>query len=315
MLIIMASFDKSNDKTNLKRVKDLLTPFSEVKLDEEMVLYLVEVLSGNVDSELKDDVLLGIMPDIMLTESEKADLFAEIVGNHNTGSNEIESFPPAAAYASSKIAVAAKSENSFVHSALTEIEEMGVSDLDEDIIEFILNAFVDESLDDETEKIELVTSYLPTLAEMESVITKVVDVFEKYARIKNNQQHEKGEEENIAKAASLVNQLQDIKNEKIVQRILSPEEQVNIDNLVKQGFDQEAIKPKFDNKGKAIKQKDVVIFVHNDKLKSKLRYRDSLVVATKGEKFIIEKEEEYDSGCRGRVKSKGKRGAGVGKGL
>jgi hypothetical protein len=42
----------------------------------------------------------------------------------------------------------------------------------------------------------------------------------------------------------------------------------------------------------------------------KLRYRDGVVVATKGEKFIIEKEPEWDGGSRGKVKSKGKRGVG-----
>lgn len=42
----------------------------------------------------------------------------------------------------------------------------------------------------------------------------------------------------------------------------------------------------------------------------KLRYRDGVVVATKGEKFIVEKEPEWDGGSRGKVKSKGKRGVG-----
>ena len=54
----------------------------------------------------------------------------------------------------------------------------------------------------------------------------------------------------------------------------------------------------------------MVIFVENDKLKSKQRYRDSKVVANKGEKYIVEKEEEYDSGQRGRVRPR-KRGPGL----
>ena len=73
--------------------------------------------------------------------------------------------------------------------------------------------------------------------------------------------------------------------------------------------------PKFDEKGKPAKAKPVVLFVENEKLKSKQRYRDGKVVANKGEKYIVEKEEEYDSGQRGRVKTKGKRGPGAGKGL
>ncbi len=42
----------------------------------------------------------------------------------------------------------------------------------------------------------------------------------------------------------------------------------------------------------------------------KLRYRDGVVVSTKGEKYIVEKEPEWDGGSRGKVKSKGKRGVG-----
>ena len=64
------------------------------------------------------------------------------------------------------------------------------------------------------------------------------------------------------------------------------------------------------------KASNVVIFVENENVtKSKVRYRDGEIVAHKGEKFLVEKEKEYDSGCRGRVKTKGKRGPGAGKGL
>jgi hypothetical protein len=42
----------------------------------------------------------------------------------------------------------------------------------------------------------------------------------------------------------------------------------------------------------------------------KLRYRDGVVVSSKGEKYIIEKPPEWDGGSRGKVKSKGKRGVG-----
>jgi len=42
----------------------------------------------------------------------------------------------------------------------------------------------------------------------------------------------------------------------------------------------------------------------------KRRYRNGEVVATRGEKFIVEKPKEFDSGCRGKVYTKGKRGVG-----
>lgn len=41
-----------------------------------------------------------------------------------------------------------------------------------------------------------------------------------------------------------------------------------------------------------------------------VRYLDGQVVSMKGEKFIVEKEAEWDGGSRGRVKTKGKRGTG-----
>jgi hypothetical protein len=41
-----------------------------------------------------------------------------------------------------------------------------------------------------------------------------------------------------------------------------------------------------------------------------LRYRDGVVVATKGEKYIVETEPEWDGGSRGRVKTKRKGGVG-----
>lgn len=41
-----------------------------------------------------------------------------------------------------------------------------------------------------------------------------------------------------------------------------------------------------------------------------VRYRDGVVVSTKGDKYIVEKSPEWDGGSRGRVKLKGKRGVG-----
>ena len=41
-----------------------------------------------------------------------------------------------------------------------------------------------------------------------------------------------------------------------------------------------------------------------------MRYLESKVVTTKGQKFVEEKKPTYDGGSRGRVKTKGKRGKG-----
>jgi len=44
---------------------------------------------------------------------------------------------------------------------------------------------------------------------------------------------------------------------------------------------------------------------------SKLRFRDGVVVASKGEKYLIEKiTPDWDGGSRGKIKTKGKRGPG-----
>lgn len=42
----------------------------------------------------------------------------------------------------------------------------------------------------------------------------------------------------------------------------------------------------------------------------KIRYHDNNIVTTKGEKYVLEKKEEWDGGSRGKVKTKGKRGKG-----
>jgi hypothetical protein len=92
---------------------------------------------------------------------------------------------------------------------------------------------------------------------------------------------------------------------------LTSEEQALRAKLV-QKFGEEELKASGSNKKS---EPTPVVFIHNPRLESKVRYRDGQIVSHSGGKYIIEKEEEYDSGCRGRVKSKGKRGAGAGKGL
>lgn len=46
-------------------------------------------------------------------------------------------------------------------------------------------------------------------------------------------------------------------------------------------------------------------------VESKLRFREGVVVASKGEKYVVEKlTPDWDGGSRGKVKTKGKRGPG-----
>lgn len=73
--------------------------------------------------------------------------------------------------------------------------------------------------------------------------------------------------------------------------------------------------PKYNEKGELTVKpiKPNVFITANPELgggQPKRRYRDSQVVTQRGEKFIVEKREEYDGGSRGRVMPKGKRGPG-----
>ena len=105
------------------------------------------------------------------------------------------------------------------------------------------------------------------------------------------------------------------KNDARVEKVHT-EEEIRERKALDAKFGQGVITPKYDEKGKEINpaKKPMVMFVENEKSKSKLRYRDGVVVASKGEKFIVDKQEEYDGGSRGRVQPKGKRGAGSGAG-
>lgn len=41
------------------------------------------------------------------------------------------------------------------------------------------------------------------------------------------------------------------------------------------------------------------------------RYRDGAIVSTRGEKYVVEKTEEWNGGSKGKIYTKGKRGPGV----
>ena len=57
--------------------------------------------------------------------------------------------------------------------------------------------------------------------------------------------------------------------------------------------------------------KRVPISIPAPPAESKLRFRDGVVVASKGEKYLIEKiTPDWDGGSRGKIKTKGKRGPG-----
>jgi hypothetical protein len=73
-------------------------------------------------------------------------------------------------------------------------------------------------------------------------------------------------------------------------------------------FDLKESLPEFDAKGNPMPGAKALIFVH--KAGSQVRYRDSMAVTNRGDKYIVEQQMEYDGGSRGRVMPKGKRGPG-----
>jgi hypothetical protein len=49
----------------------------------------------------------------------------------------------------------------------------------------------------------------------------------------------------------------------------------------------------------------------SSKGRAQQRYRDGAIVSTRGEKYVVEKAEEWNGGSKGKVYTKGKRGVGV----
>jgi len=166
---------------------------------------------------------------------------------------------------------------------------------------------------DEEEQLDLLRAYLEGLPE-ENLADIVVFFARCAADLKENRAIQAGIAAD-ARASELNHRLQSIAADTRASRpAISAAEAAERARLVDK-YGEEEVRAKCDSKGNLAKPAGVVMFVPNPKLESKIRYRDNNIVTHNGGKYIVEKEEEYDCGLRGRVKSKGKRGAGAGKGL
>jgi len=205
--------------------------------------------------------------------------------------------------------------------------EAAAETLDSTIVGFLLNTFGNGQDDDEStgeederepeldedEQLDLLRAYLDGLPEEN--LAEIVVYFKRCAAERKENRAIQAGIAADTRASELNSRLQSIATDKRVSRpAISQEEAAERARLVDQ-FGETEVRAKYDAKGKEVKPANLVMFVQNPKLESKVRYREGVVVTHGGGKFIIEKEEEYDSGIRGRVKSKGKRGAGAGKGL
>lgn len=205
-----------------------------------------------------------------------------------------------------------------------------ISTIDNAIVGFLLQAFAgtNENNDTETyietkkeeigllldkeEQLELLRAYLDV---PEESLLKISTFFAKSATDLKEKRNSVANAAAELRTSELTQQLQSIAdNQRSARRMVSAEEAAQRAQLVDK-FGEVEVRAKYDSKGKEIKSSNFVLFVPNSKAESKVRYRDGVVVSHGGEKYIVEKQPEYDSGCRGRVKPKGKRGAGVGKGL
>ena len=205
--------------------------------------------------------------------------------------------------------------------------------VESEIIGYLLSAFQGSNLDPE-ERRALIQSYIfgPTgiiqddtneregeHAVSEDSMESLSSFFELKAEEQKDEETARMTALSQGRAADIQNSLQYIVSEQRRKKsVVSEEEALERAKLVK-NFGDEEVLPKYDEKGKETKpisSRSPILFVANPKKESKIRYRDGQVVSKSGGKYIIEKvEEEYDSGARGRVKGKGKRGAGVGKGI
>jgi hypothetical protein len=207
--------------------------------------------------------------------------------------------------------------------------------LDSAIVGFLLTSFKEDPSMDIDDKVELVKSYILQDIDINiegdtddaadndndtdsgtDVIKTIIDFFDAKALAIRDEESAKSIVTNQDRASTIQNSIQSvISNQRIVKEALTDEEAKERTKLV-QIYGEHEVKPKYDKNGKSTNTSSTpILFVKNNKLESKIRYRDGIVATHAGGKYVTEKTEEYDSGLRGRVKSKGKRGAGAGKGL
>jgi len=309
--------------------------------DEALLEYLLSVLKEPDESQTsKDDLLYSLLPELGLLEERTRTYVIDCLGPRDrSNSNPRDNYKQSATSGTEGV------HGDEYEPVRVELHDllctMGCADvastLDNTIVGFLLNTFGNgqendeentgrgygggeggaggEPAMDEEEQLDLLRAYLEGVPEDNQAA--IVAFFKRCAaEMKENRAIQAGIAADT-RASELNSRLQSIAADTRVSRpAISPAEAAERARLVDK-FGEAEVRAKYDAKGNLNEAKPVnlVIFVPNPKLESKVRYRDNNIVTHNGGKFIIEKEEEYDCGLRGRVKSKGKRGAGVGKGL
>ncbi len=192
------------------------------------------------------------------------------------------------------------------------------------VVQYLIGIFCENKDIAIESKRELVEQYIfqpcGFMATTDDIMDSIVSFLEAKADEVQHREATRLADEAQRRTDDLQNSLQSIVSEKRSHKMeLSQEEVVERARLVKNGFSDTEVLPKYDSKGKETKLASAtkpILFIPNKKLESKIRYRDGQIATRQGGKYItVDEKEEYDSGCRGRVKSKGKRGPGVGKGI
>ena len=294
--------------------RKLLSKYSENggSLDDELCTFLCSLCKHGSRDDI-DDLLYSLCPDLASTVNERKlkDIIDTLGGDSELAQPYKNTVFPTLERGLEEEAVEHESMPK-LRAILEKHEFPEIDPLDSDTLFYLLNIW--ESCEPE-ERLNLIKSYIDidlVAGKAEALLKALLSFLEEHAVPEETIEDLTGSTQKKREMVAAVEKIS--ANTREPPKKLSESEQTARKQLVKKhGFGID--KPKFDEKGKPTKDTPVVIFVENDKLKSKQRYRDGKVVANKGEKYIVEKEEEYDSGQRGRVKTKGKRGPGAGKGL
>ena len=304
----------------------ILSQYSEGvdQLDSGILEYLLNEISGRSDPGHDDDIqdlVFSLLPDLALIEMDIATLISKLVEASDTTKSSatvtVESGVP-----SYRPVVDDENEDlEMLKDVLKKFDYPGENPIDSSTLTYIVEVWKTPDVGSE-DMVELIKSYfsdIDSILDEEGSSAFLEAIMNLLDTIGSREGHSDGDaDSNSARSRSksdLELAMDEIKSDVRTKKVHT-EEEIRERKALDAKFGQGVITPKYDEKGKAINpaKKPMVVFVQNDKAKSKLRYRDGVVVASKGEKFIVEKEEEYDGGSRGRVQPKGKRGAGSGGG-
>jgi hypothetical protein len=315
---------------------------SSRELDEGILEYLLSVVREGT-AEDRDDLLFSLVPDLSALAKPELDRLLKKLYKTSFEEDVVPMCAPRDDSSSNNVFLGAFKEKSEEHfpgsqelrTILDEYGYQGDNPIDSDTMSYLYGFWATPDVESE-DKLELIRSYIDIdsvgdddkAAALLKALSELFDAREGSGDDGPSSSSSSSSSSTSSRAAAGGHQgfpsqqsasdkyleaMEEIKNDVREKKTYSEEELKERKLLVKQqGFG--AIVPKYDEKGKPPAGKPLVMFVQNDKQQSKLRYRDGQVVASKGEKYIVTKEEEYDGGSRGRVKSKGKRGAGVGGG-